>query len=1004
MRRLSLFILLIELSVGFSGHAESVPVMRFRASSPTDARVWQRAAREKLFALMMGGRDPARGPLDPQVIRRIEVPVGGYVLEELSLQTLPDRRAHVWLARPTQPKGKVGAVLAINGHGGSGEEIVRGAGLYWYGRALAEMGDVVIAPDVGQHTLQHTNWSLMGERTWDALRCVDYLVTLSEVDANRLAVAGLSLGGETTMYVAALDERLQIACSSGWLTTVANMKKGHCPCFNFPGLEENFDFADIFACVAPRNLVCELGEQERAPGGFPVSIGRQALEAIRPAYRVFNAESNLTLTVHPGPHVFTGRDFFPKLRIALGDSRPPLPDDAAARAWVRFADGPESLDGTPYHWLGRTGLKVSFDVSPRPGDALELGWGAKGDEREAILLINGQSVTVRDGGHWGFRWIRVPIPAGVKGERCEIEIRRGKPQFAFLSEVRLVGSGTGESRPDLREPNHKGRVALASAQSPAPVEAFPEMRKVWDRATPLPPDLAKDERTAALLRQAEQHARQANEAFFRSRRYVDGWLAKADPNTGLIPRNLTNSRDFWNGRDSAADNYPFMVLTAAMTDPALMQGRLLDMLRTETRLTGRLGRLPDDYSFSKKGWRREELDLDALIFEGAEYVKDGLLPITEWLGNSPWSERMVGIIDDIWKHAPIETPFGKIPTRNFEVNGDLLQACSRLYWFTAERKYLDWAIRLGDYYLLGTNHPTRDLPDLQLGDHSCEVINGLSELYVACAHAAPAKREAYRQPLHELYDRLLEIARNEHGLIYLRVNNRTGEHSQELTDNWGYNLDGIYTLWLLDESPAYRDAVRKALGSLKEHYTGRGGMCQSNTADGYADSFEGAITLFNREPVSSAVEWMDGEIKTMWSKQQPDGVIEGWHGDGNFARTSLMYALWKTQGVTVQPWRADVRFGAVHEGGTLHLLLTADQPWEGRIVFDRPRHKLHMRLPLDYPRINQFPEWFTAEPAARYEIKLSQGRTREGNGNQLAEGIPVQVRAGETLCVAVRQP
>jgi hypothetical protein len=89
-------------------------------------------------------------------------------------------------------------------------------------------------------------------------------------------------------------------------------------------------------------------------------------------------------------------------------------------------------------------------------------------------------------------------------------------------------------------------------------------------------------------------------------------------------------------------------------------------------------------------------------------VKDGLLPITEWLGPSPWSERMIGIVDDIWQQAPIDTPFGRIPTRNFEVAGDLLQACSRLFWFTGELKYLDWAIRLGDYYLLSTNHPTND--------------------------------------------------------------------------------------------------------------------------------------------------------------------------------------------------------------------------------------------------------------------------------------------------------
>ena len=60
---------------------------------------------------------------------------------------------------------------------------------------------------------------------------------------------------------------------------------------------------------------------------------------------------------------------------------------------------------------------------------------------------------------------------------------------------------------------------------------------------------------------------------------IDGWLAHADPQTGLIPRNLGDS-NFWNGRDSAADNYPFMVLTAAMTDRPLFQGRMLEMLRT----------------------------------------------------------------------------------------------------------------------------------------------------------------------------------------------------------------------------------------------------------------------------------------------------------------------------------------------------------------------------------------------------------------------------------------
>ena len=502
------------------------------------------------------------------------------------------------------------------------------------------------------------------------------------------------------------------------------------------------------------------------------------------------------------------------------------------------------------------------------------------------------------------------------------------------------------------------------------------------------------------FQQAARNARDASEAFVRCHRYVDGWLAKADPATGLIPRNLQDS-PYWNGRDSGADNYAFMVLTAAMLDRPLLDGRMMEILKTEQRVTARIDRLPDDFDFRTHAFRRAKPDLDATIFDGAEYVKDGLLYVTEWMGPSPWSERMTAIVDDIWKNARIETSFGMIPTRNFEVNGDLLQAYSRVYWFTGDRKYLGWALRLGDYYLLGTNHPTRDLKSLSLGDHSCEVINGLSELYVACAHAAPEKREAYRAPLHALYDRLLEIARDEHGLFYLRVDTRTGEHSRELTDNWGYNLDGIYTAFLLDGTTAYRDAVRKALASLKPFHTGRGGMCQSNTADGYADSIEGALTLLNREPDASAFEWVETEIRTMWRKQRADGIIEGWHGDGNFARTSLMYALWKTQGCRAEPWRADVRVGAVRDGDSLRISVSADQPWAGHIVFDAPRHRTLMHLPLDYPRINQFPEWFTV--AEGESLSIQCGDEQAADWTQDGRGLPLSLVPGEEKRLTVRR-
>jgi hypothetical protein len=555
-------------------------------------------------------------------------------------------------------------------------------------------------------------------------------------------------------------------------------------------------------------------------------------------------------------------------------------------------------------------------------------------------------------------------------------------------------------------PNHVFNHALAAvllavtgfAAPPLAVE-IADMRASWDKAVAIPDNVAKTPEVRDMLRQAEVNARLANQGFFRSRKYIDGWLARADPETGLIPRNLKDSTDFWNGRDAAADNYPYMVLTASMTDRPLLEGRLLDMLRTETRVTARFDRLVDDYSFSKKAWRREKPDLDATMFDSAEYVKDGLLPITEWMGHSPWSERMIGIVDDIWKHAPIKTPFGNIPTRNIEVCGDLLQANSRLYWLTGDRKYLDWAIRLGDYYLLGTNHPTRDFKQLRLNDHGCEVVNGLAELYLAVSKVDPEKKMAYEKPIHEMFDTILEKGRNADGLLYEEIEPKTAKHSKTLADTWGYVYDGFYTVWLVDQTTAYRDAVLKALGNLKGKYIGMAWGEQN--ADSYADSIEGAINLFNREPVASTAEWADSQIQMMWAIQKESGIIEGWHGDGNFARTSLLYALWKTQGVTIRPWRADVRFGAVRKHDTLHLVFTSDQPWSGRVMFDTPRHAGVMRLPVDYPRINQFPEWFTVTESSRFAVTVGGNPVAGKSGQQLAEGLPITLAPGVPMAIKV---
>jgi len=543
-------------------------------------------------------------------------------------------------------------------------------------------------------------------------------------------------------------------------------------------------------------------------------------------------------------------------------------------------------------------------------------------------------------------------------------------------------------------------LAFSAGAPKGPV--FPKMQKVWDTAA-APAKPHPDKAIEAAFRKAELHGRQANEQFFRCRKFVEGWLNLADKKTGLIPRNLTRHRDVWNAKDSAADNYPYMVLTAALTDRKLLNGRMLDMLRTETKLTSRIGRLPDTWSFSKQAFASSKPNLDSIIFGASEYVKDGLLPLTEWLGASPWSQRMIGIVDDIFANAKIDTPYGKIPSKNIEVNGEMLQSLSRIYWMTGDKKYLDWAVSLGDYYLLGDHHPTKNSANLRLRDHGCEITDGLAELYVTLSFARPDKAKAYREPMHAMFDRILEVGTNDHGMMYDTINPKTGSHSKGLCDTWGYNYNGVYAVYMVDKTPKYRGAVRKVLSNLNPHYKDH----PWRGADSYADSIEGAICLFNRERIATVKDWLDSEIKDMWRPQRADGVVEGWHGDGNSARTSIMYALLKTQGLHLRPWRADVRVGAVMQGKDkdkkLCISLIAGEAWSGKIIFDRARHKIQMHLPIDYPRINQFPEWFAPGAKTRWTVSdmAANAQKKSFTGAQLQSGIAIELKGGAEMRLIV---
>ena len=510
--------------------------------------------------------------------------------------------------------------------------------------------------------------------------------------------------------------------------------------------------------------------------------------------------------------------------------------------------------------------------------------------------------------------------------------------------------------------------------------------------------------TQEVIDAALANGRLANEAFARSRHFVEGWLTLADSTTGLIPRNVPWS-SYWNANDAAADNYPYMVLASYFTSDSLYNGRMLDMLNTEIRLTSCLGACPATFDFTTQSLQNP-VDTGSVIFGSAEYMKDGLLPITEMLGRSPWSDRMISILDDLHKLVEVVTDndikgyyFGD--SQVIEVNGDLLQVLSRVYWMTGNERYLDWAIRIGDYYLLEGNNPV-DLERLRLRDHGCEILLGLCELYATTRFARPEKYEAYKEPLHNMLNRVLEVGRNEHGLFYDEINPRAGTVLQAgVADTWGYTFDGYWTVYELDGVKEYREALLKLFASLWPHY--RNHDWEGGSMDGYADAIESALNLYNREPsIPQVADWIDSEMQVLYSFQKPNGIIEGWHGDGNFARTSIMYALWKTRGTHLRPWRDDVVYGAVDNANGITIALQAADTWQGKLCFDYPRWRDNLRLPMDWARINQWPQWFTADSGRKYVLTVN-GKKRACTGAELRQGIDLTLLPGEVAIVQVRE-
>ena len=472
----------------------------------------------------------------------------------------------------------------------------------------------------------------------------------------------------------------------------------------------------------------------------------------------------------------------------------------------------------------------------------------------------------------------------------------------------------------------------------------------------------------AALQQARESAEIASYSLSKVQRWLhEAALKKIEPDTGLYhPDGNFNYQDAW------ADCYPFLVWAAWATDLNALNGPVRAALHAEIK-------------HCKEGFFTEA----ANTFGGSEYVKDGLVAIVEVTGKDEWFERMKAIEDEIWADPPIDTPYGKIPSENVEINGEQIQVLARIYTMTGETKYLRWAERLANYYLL-----PGDFVPKRLRDHGCEIIGGLGLLLGVESVHNPEKAKVYLPLINKMLDAVLKDGTNEDGIMF----NTLGRKGA-LSDGWGYNYVTYLCYDMVSGKPVYREHIEQTLRNLsKPKY--KNYRWEGNSIDGYADSIEGGIYILNRLAIPEGLAWVDREMATNVARSgEPLETAKLWGTmklESNGVRTTLIHALMHTRGLLARPWRQDLTLGASETTDGLVIVMKAEKDWSGKLVFDIPRHRIYIGFKRNWPRMNTLPEWFTVEPTQRYVVKDdSNGIEKTYTGKQLHEGLPIDLNVSQ---------
>jgi cephalosporin-C deacetylase-like acetyl esterase len=270
---------------------------------------------------------PEKTPLHATITGTAERAREGVVIDKLHFQSKPGLYVTGNLYRPKEVKGKLPAVLYVCGHSGNGRNGNK-TSFQHHGVWFASHGFVCLIIDTlqlgeipgihhgtyseGRWWWQARGYTPAGVECWNGVRAIDYLVSRPDVDAERIAVTGISGGGAATFWIAAADDRVKCAVPvSGMsdLESYVNHKviNGHCDCMFLINTYQ-WEWTTIAALVAPRPMLFANSDKDSI---FPMDGNRRVLARLRHLYELYGKPDLVDEYVSHGDH-----EDRPDLRVA----------------------------------------------------------------------------------------------------------------------------------------------------------------------------------------------------------------------------------------------------------------------------------------------------------------------------------------------------------------------------------------------------------------------------------------------------------------------------------------------------------------------------------------------------------------------------------------------------------------------------------------------------------------------------------------------------------------